>query len=253
MSVDQTQFRTAILDSAAPVPEGLSDGQGRPAGARFSVYRNNVAVSLTEALEVSFPAIRKLIGETNFKAVMGVFLRQHPPATPMISQYGAALPGFLETFPPLRHLAYLPDVARLEQALRESYHAADGTPIDPAILQDMPPEDLMTARFALAPALRLVRSRWPVHGIWAFNMQVGAPQPPKTSQDVLVTRPEFDPLMTPLPAGGGAFVAALLAGETFATAHGAATQDTADFDLSTTLGALIAGHAIHKITPGDTP
>ncbi|MEB8385831.1 DNA-binding domain-containing protein [Rhodobacteraceae bacterium KMM 6894] len=253
MTVDQTQFRAALLDSALPAPEGLNDGHGHPAGARFSVYRNNVAVSLTEALEISFPAVRKLIGDENFKAVMGIFLRRHPPDTPMISQYGTALPGFLEGFAPLAHLAYLPDVARLEQALRESYHAADGTPLDPAILQGMPPDTLMTARLTLAPALRLVRSRWPIHGIWAYNMETGAPQPPGGAQDVLVTRPDFDPIQTPLPPGGGAFIAALLAAHSFAEAHEHATADTPTFDLTTTLGALIAGRAIHAITPGECP
>ena len=253
MSGDQTQFRAALLDNALPAPEGLSDGRGHPAGARFSVYRNNVAVSLTEALEVSFPAIRKLIGDDNFKAVMGVFLRRHPPDTPMISQYGAALPAFLEGFAPLSKLAYLPDVARLEQALRESYHAADGAPVDPAILQGMPPEALMAAHLTLAPALRLVRSPWPIHGIWAYNMEPGAPQPSEHAQDVLVTRPDYDPVQTPLPKGGSAFIAAVLAGQTFAEAHDAATADTPNFDLTTTLGALIAGRAIHAIIPGECP
>ncbi|MCR9114506.1 MAG: DNA-binding domain-containing protein, partial [Rhodobacteraceae bacterium] len=102
MIVDQTEFHDALLDAARTVPEGLQDGQGRPAGNRFSVYRNNVAVSLTEALEVSFPAIVKLIGEENFKKVAGLFLRRHPPTTPMIMYYGAEFPAFLEPFEPLQ-------------------------------------------------------------------------------------------------------------------------------------------------------
>lgn len=253
MSTDQTLFRTALLASHAPVPAGLGDGRGRPAGRRFDVYRNNVAASLTDVLEVGFPAVRRLIGPTNFRTVMGAFLRAHPPESPVLSQYGAALPDFLAGYPRLAHLGYLPDVAALEQALRVSYHAADAAPIDPATLQDMAPDTLLAARVTLAPALRVLRSRWPVHAIWAFNMQDGAPKPPAIPQDVIVTRPQFDPQMAVPSAGGAAFVLALQAGSTLGAAHDAALEDAPEFDLSAILGLLIGGNAICRITEGDTP
>ncbi|MCI2397883.1 DNA-binding domain-containing protein [Aliiroseovarius subalbicans] len=249
MSVDQTQFRTAMLDPALPVPNGLTDALGAPAGARFNVYRNNVAVSLTEAMEAAFPVILKLVGEEFFRAMAGVYLRIHPPKSPLMMHYGDAFPGFLEGFEPAQHLGYLPDIARLELAMRESYHAADGTPTEPAVLQSLPPDRLMTARIILAPALRLVRSKWPIHGIWAFNMQ-GAPQPQMQGQDVLITRPDFDPVLTPLPDGGAAFIIALQQGQSFGTALGLATAQAANFDLTTTLGTLISGAAITKISEG---
>ncbi|HEY9039966.1 MAG TPA: DNA-binding domain-containing protein [Roseovarius sp.] len=253
MSGNQTMFRTALMDAGAAAPPGLSDGRGRPAGRRFEVYRNNVASSLTDALEVGFPAIAKLIGQRNFRAVMGEFLRQHPPDVPMIAQYGAALPGFLDGFAPLAHLGYLADVARLEQALRDSYHAADCEPIDPAILQSKPPDSLPAARIALAPALRIIRSRWPVHAIWTYAMQDGAPQPTGAAQDVIVTRPGFDPQMAVPGPGGAAFVQGLADGHPIGVAHDIALKDAPHFDLSETLTILIGGGAIHRLIVGDAP
>ncbi len=180
MSVDQAMFRRAMLAPDQPVPEGLTDGVGRPAGRRFAVYRNNVAVSLTEALETGFPAIRGLIGEENFKKVAGLYLRAHTPASPLMMQYGADFPQFLSDFQPLSHIGYLADVAQLELALRQSYHAADAAPLDAARLDGLPPERLFAARFTLAPALRLIRSPWPLHAIWAYATQPGAPKPHPT-------------------------------------------------------------------------
>ena len=246
MSVSQSEFRVALLDPAAAVPEGLEDPEHRPAGHRFSVYRNNVAVSLTEALEAAFPIVRKIVGEEFFRAMAGVFLRAHPPTSPVLMFYGEEMPAFLASFPPVAQLGYLPDVARLELALRAAYHAADAQPVGPEALTAG--ADLMSARITLAPALRVIRSRWPLHGIWRANAEDGAPKPGRTPEDVLVTRPGFDPLVSPLPPGGADFIARLAQGETLAAA---ALAPGPDFDPGPTLALLLQGNAITEIRFGD--
>ena len=241
----QTAFRKALLDAGTARPEGLTDGAGRPAGRRFDVYRNNVAVALTEALETTFPVLQKLLGAENFRLLARAFLRRHPPASPLMMFYGGEMPGFLARFGPTAETGYLPDVARLELALRESYHAADYAPADPAALQAVAPERLAGTRITLAPPVRLVRSRWPVYAIWRFNTEAGAPSPAMAAEDVLVVRPEFDPEPRLLPQGGGGFVAALLAGGTFGAALESAGTD--GFDLTGTLALLLNAGAIARI------
>ena len=154
--MNQATFYRALLNPDLPVPAGLIDAGGRPAGSRFSVYRNNVTSGLTEVLQMGFPVLQKLLGEAYFKALAVSFLRENPPTSRIMMLYGAAMPGFLENFPPLAHLPYLADVARLEQALRCSYHAADAPPIDAARLSALSPEAFMAARLELAPALQLI-------------------------------------------------------------------------------------------------
>ncbi len=253
MTVTQDQFTRAMLDPGAAIPAGLANPDGRPATRRFDVYRNNVAVSLTEALEQAFPVIRKLVGETNFRVLAGVYLRQHPPASPLMMHYGQEMPGFLARFEPVQSLGYLPDVARLELALRASYHATDSRGVDPARLQSLPPDALMASVLHLAPSLRLVRSDWPIHGIWRFNMDPGAPRPEPRAEDVLILRPEFDPTPSLLSPGGGVFVARLQAGDTLSGAHDAALDAAPGFDLAPLLGHLIAAGAITGLTEGDLP
>lgn len=244
MSVAQPDFAAALRDPDLPAPAGLTDPAGRPAGKRFDVYRNNVAHSLTDALETGFPVVLRLVGRDFFRAMAGIYLRRHPPRSPRLMLYGQEMPAFLDSFPPVAHLGYLPDIAWLELALRESYHAADDMPVRPDALQALPPDRLLATRLRLSPALRLIRSAWPIHGIWRANTDPAAPRPAPGAQDVLVTRPAYDPVLSPLAPGAAAFVAALRDGQTLAAAHAAAEAEAAGFDPTETLGVLLSGGAI---------
>lgn len=247
MTVTQDSFAAALLDAERPTPDGLRDAADRPAGTRFDVYRNNVAVSLIEAMLTAFPVITRLLGEENMRGLARIFLRAHPPESPLMMHYGAAFPEFLADSAQLSHLGYLPDVARLELALRRSYHAADAVPVDAGLLAALAPEALMTSTLSLAPAVELLRSRWPLFDIWRFNTQEDAPRPQAIAQDVLVTRPDFDPAPHLLPEGGAAWIAAAASGRTLSDAQDAALAANADFDLAPLLALLLQGGAITSI------
>ncbi len=246
-TVNQAEFISAVMNPDQTVPDGLRDDGDGPAGKRFSVYRNNVAVSLTEALITAFPVVHKLVGDDFFRAMSGVYLRQHPPSSPLMMFYGAEFPTFLENFEPAQQIPYLPDIARVELALRHAYHAADAAGIDPQVLQDFPPDTLMQSQLQLAPAVTVIRSKWPVFSIYRANTQPDAPKPVMQAEDVLIARPEFDPVVEPLAHGGGVFTAGLAAGDTFGAAFDAASHIDG-FDLSQTLGLLLGTQAITHVT-----
>jgi hypothetical protein len=242
--MSQAEFAAALLDPEAALPAGIVGPDGRPAPKRFSVYRNNVALSLTRALEAAFPTVRKLVGDDFFAAMAGVFLRAHPPQSRMLMLYGGAMPEFLESFQPVSHLGYLADVARVDQAMRESYHAGDSTPLSEAEFQRLVGEDIAGLRLRLAPSVRLVRSRWPVVSIWEANHEGGA-SPKAEAEDALILRPEFDPRPHRLPAAGAEFIANLAAGQPLGLAVDAAGDR---FDLPGVLGLLIQGRAITGVS-----
>ncbi len=242
--MSQAAFAQAVLDPEAAVPPGLVDYEGRPAPKRFAVYRNNVALSLTRVLEAAFPTVRKLVGEEFFAAMAGVFLREHPPQSRMLALYGAEMPGFLEQFQPVAHLGYLADVARVDQAMRESYHATDSQPLSEAEFQRLIGEDIAGLSLQLAPSLRLVPSKWPVVSIWMANHESG-PVPQPKAEDALILRPEFDPRPHHLPPGGAMFIAAVLEGRVLGDAVEAAGGA---LDLSVILALLIQGRAITGVT-----
>ncbi|WP_120633218.1 putative DNA-binding domain-containing protein [Ruegeria sp. EL01] len=247
MSVSQAEFQAALLDAQVPVPNGLTDAMAQPAGRRFSVYRNNVAVSLTEAMHQAFPVITKLLGTQNMDGLSGIFLRQHPPSSPLMMFYGEEFPNFLADMPQLSHLGYLPDVARLELALRHSYHAADSQAAPEDALA-VSPEAVMQARLTFAPSMQIVRSDWPIFAIWRLNTEADAPKPEAQAQDVLITRPEYDPIPQALPSGGAAWIERLQNGETIGGAFEKTAAETPEFDLGTTLALLLQGGALTSVT-----
>lgn len=242
MTVSESTFRNALLDAGKPVPLGLQNARGAPAGARFSVYRNNVVVSLTEALATAFPLVRKLLGKVTFDKLARLYVREHPPSSPVMMFYGGTLPSFLEQFEPLRHIGYLPDCARLDLAMRQSYHAADSAAFDAAVLQTK--DSGATVRLALTPATHILQSPWPIYDIWRFNMVAGSPKPSAIAQDVLISRPEFDPQLHLLPAGAAFWLGLLKDGATLGEAVEKATKNEPEFDLTQALTLALSSSAL---------
>jgi len=244
MSVTQSAFRAAMLDPAAAVPKGIVNPDGAPAQKRFDVYRNNVAVSLSDALEAGFPVLRKLVGDEFFRAMAGVYLRKHPPQSPLMMFYGHAMPQFLARFGPAQPIRYLPDIARLELALRDAYHAADASPVDASALSALAPEALMGTRLRIAPAVRKVVSDYPIHAIYRANTDPQAPKPVMQPQAVLITRAGFDPDIHLINAAAATCIDALQQGQPLGQAA-ALADDT--LDLGAVLGLLLAHGAITEI------
>jgi putative DNA-binding protein len=240
---NQTEFKLALLSPALPVPDGLVNPDGRPASRRFDVYRNNVASSLTEALISGFPVLHSLVGEEFFRALAGVYLRRHPAASPMMMHYGQDMPAFLQRFPPVARFPYLPDIARIEIAMRHAYHARDPAVVAQTAYVRLGPG----SRIDLAGTLIVVRSQWPVYDIW--NKALAGTEPLHDgAQDIVVTRAEFDPVVQLLPAGAADVLTALRQGKPLGAALVTAGET---FDLAPLLTLMIEARAITKISNKD--
>lgn len=236
-------FAEALLQPGGPVPHGVINPDGIPATKRFDVYRNNVIVSLIDALASRFPVVQTLVGEAFFQAAAREFVVNQPPASPVMLHYGTEFPAFLDDFPPAASVPYLGDVARLESARRTAYHAANAQQLDPALLEQIAPDHFEKLTFTTHPSLYLIESSYAILSIWQANSQgTELDVPTNTPQSVLICRPVLDVEVRDLPQGAYAFLTVLQQGGTLGTAAQAGLLSNPAFDLATTLtGALSAG------------
>jgi len=223
----QQAFAHALLDPARGELEGVRIRGGIDPQRRFAVHRNNVVVTLVDALADAFPVTQALIGEDFFRAMARERVRTSPPRSPILVEYGDGFAEFISEFPPAAGVPYLADITRLEYARVCAYHAADAEPvaIDEYHALLATPDRLPSTRLKLHPSCRWLHSEYAAHSIWAAHqgiddlndadlgtIAVDAPE------DVLIARPRWDVQVTTLPRGGIAFLDALRDGLTLGAA-----------------------------------
>ena len=72
------------------------------------------------------------------------FIAQNRPRSAIIAEYGDDLPDFIEGFEAASSVPYLADVARIEMAWTQAYHAADAVPLGVEALAGIAAEALPT-------------------------------------------------------------------------------------------------------------
>jgi hypothetical protein len=237
------RLAAALLAPEQPTPPGVIAWNGSDPAVRFGVYRNNVAVSLTEALGEGFPVTRALVGDAFFDAMARCFVIEQPPASPILSDYGGAFPDFIAACPPAAGLPYLPDLARLERARVVAYYAAEARPLMAGDLARhlADPQRLPATRVTLHPACRLLSSEHAVVSLWAAHQGEGRIEDVELCrpESALVLRDGDEVLVLRLSPATGRFLASLARGTPLGEAADDAAATEADFDLTPAIALLI--------------
>jgi hypothetical protein len=144
----------------------------------------------------------------------------------------------------------LPDVARLENAWVEAYHAEDAAVATVGDLAALSPDCLPGTRMAFHPAARLLRFATPAASVWANAQSCGQPAASTEAigEDALITRPNCDVRVRVLPPLGYDFALSLREGATLVEA--VAALDNPTFDFGAHLVGLVEAGAVASIIPG---
>lgn len=246
-------FAPGLTDPAMVAPEDVVTMSGKGVIKRYNVYRNNVTVSLIDALAAIYPAVQRITGVEFFRAMARFHIRETPPASPLLFEYGRDFPAFIESYEYARDMPWLADTARIERAWLDAYHAADLPVLAAEALGSIEPTSLTGVRFKPHPAARIVRSPYPAVAIFAMNRTDGPVSPLCSSEpeDALVMRPDHDVVVSRLPAGGATFLIALFEGASLGEAIAAAFQEAPSFDLQANLAGMISAGVFSAVQHGD--
>lgn len=245
----QAEFSASLLDPGLPAPGNLIGPSGKPAGNRFSIYRNNIAVSLVDALQAGFPVVAKLVGEDFFRAMAREYIRSEIPRTPVLLEYGRGFPDFIAAFTPAQQIPYLADVARAELCWTESYHARDAMSLLSLEGADISEESIGLSRCILHPSMRLLSSEYPVGAIWAGHQGEQCSPPEEwNSERIMFLRPEGEVHLHFLDSGEFRFVERLAGCDTVEDAALAAISDFSGFDPGAALVKLLKIGALTEFT-----
>lgn len=239
-------------------PGVIQTKKGINADDRLSIHRNHFRLSLKQALQDNFPVCAELVGEDFFNACMDVYVPAHPPSDPRLHLYGASLPDFFDSFPPVQqHVAWLGDVARVERAVAAVWHGDRLPGLDPADLGNVAEDEIGNLVFCRQASTALVHTQTAAISVWQMHRQ-----PADQQQQIDVTAgPEHglawrigqEVFVSHLPAAEWHFLAALQDGQSLGQAVEQATSLDADFSFAAALqGAFQRGDFYKTFLPDRT-
>jgi hypothetical protein len=238
----QTRIGGAVLGGDIAEIAEITEGDGLDPAARLAIYRNHALTTLGAALKATFPVVCRLVDERFFAYAAHEYLREHPPRSRCLVEYGADFPDFLAGFQPCKNLPYLADIARFEWALHIAATVREAPSLQVDALATIPAERAASVEFRLQPSVCYVSSAWPIDAIWQANQEDEVPTVDLTSggASLEIRRAGEIVAWRGLDPGTFRFRTALADGLGFAAAIAKATQRDPEFDVTVGLQRVFA-------------
>jgi hypothetical protein len=238
----QMQLSRAVLGGDTAEIVAAIQGDGLDPAARAGIYRNHAFATLDASLQGTFPVVCRLVDKRFFTYAAHEYLREHPPHSRCLVEYGADFADFLAGFEPCKAVPYLADVARFEWALNVAATVRQVAPLQPEALTAIPPEQAAYVALRLQPSLSYLASPWPIDAIWQANQKDEVPPVDLATggTSLEVRRSVAAVSWQRLDAAAFAFRTALADGLVLAAAMAGATLQDPAFDLTAAVQAVFA-------------
>ncbi|HEY6419723.1 MAG TPA: putative DNA-binding domain-containing protein [Candidatus Binataceae bacterium] len=166
-----------LITAPSGVAEGLAREQGLSPGDLGTVIRGDARLSAVERVDIyadayfyrlldaakeDFPATLKVFGESGFHNLLTGYLIDYPPTEPSIFYAHRFLADFVRSHPIRGKAPYVADLAALERALVEVFHAAEAPALDAAAMRAIAPAKWPALRMRTHPAVMILSLQWRV-------------------------------------------------------------------------------------------
>jgi hypothetical protein len=229
----QTWFADAVTTEAAaraaPANRWLTAGPRLDASERLAIYRRAYHARLVECLADDYPTLQAALGDDAFEALSSAYIARHPSTSPSLNAFGRHMAAHCASGPALPHGAFAADLAALEWAIVEVIHAPSAEPLSAEALGSVPPDAWGAARLEPTPALRVVRTAYPVNAYYQAHRDgtnPPIPAPAQASTAVYRSGPTVWRMDLTLPMD--ALLSRLVSGATLGEALEAATASLGD-------------------------
>lgn len=200
---------------------------------RFRIYSNNIFSSLKNVLRDDFPVCYRILGEEKFNQAAFNFVRNFPPESGSLLQYGQKFPVFVAAmFPEMPHVK---EIAAIEWARKELYYTDDTCPLDTGLLASISEDQHDSLTFGFPNATMFMKSELSLKKLWEGANVAGGETPAHSPSYLLMMRSRYQVYLYWLEADEHEFCSSLYGGETLGLAYQKASEINPEFNLAEAL------------------
>jgi len=177
----QQQELVAIIFSQSTSESDLSKGYDKRG---LAIYRNNLLATSRQALAITFPTLKHLIGEDVFNYACQQYLILSPPTQGDWGVWGEGFADLLKDLPQLAEYPFVADIATLDWLRHQSMRAKDSR-LDVDSVKMLATTELNDLYLALSPSHFLMRSKYPVIEFWLAHQNSDKGSTADLKQDYL--------------------------------------------------------------------
>ncbi|MGC1861677.1 MAG: DNA-binding domain-containing protein [Methylocystis sp.] len=155
----QSLFQSAVLTGDAEdvaILDVVAQPRDADRATMMGVYVNAYRLRLAEFLDEDYPALRVLLGDDDFEALVEAYIDANPSRLRNARWYAARLPEFMQESENWSANALAIGLALFERALTDAYDAADAPALSIETLAEFSPQDWPRLGFTFHPSLRLI-------------------------------------------------------------------------------------------------